>query len=515
MRRAAIARSLGVICIMLFVALLSVPPLPVGSARPIHLASGLPRYIDEFSVPTPNSGPLAITVDSRGVVWFTESNAGKIARFDPANQSFREYVVPGVGDMWGITVNRAGYVWFTEYTGKGSVNPGGEVVGGGHGRLLRFNPLTGNFTIIDIPTVGSFPMRLVTDSRDRLWFTELLGNKIGLFDSSTNLLTEFSVPTNSSGPADLSFSDVAGILYFTETYAKQIGEFDPTDDKITEYPLGAPNGAQMVSSPVGIALDQHGNIWTADHGGNWIVEFNPSSGGIIKYPTHFPPPDMYPLSIPNGILIDGKGRVWFSEHGGNSVGYIDPDGHQMVEFPIPTGPISTALWIALAPNGDVWFTEWETNKIGVVHSDLQVPLALRLSQHTLTLKAGEQSSVSILSKISEDIGGNGTFQYSWSSYKLADIVVTFSPPYPSLAGLADTTAQAQVRLSSNTDTGNYTLALGIDTGSVRVWTMLQTQVIAASTAGMTSIINQTLLIIGSVVVFAVLVTVLLRIRRRQ
>ena len=71
-------------------------------------ATTLPRYIDEYSVPTPNSAPLALTVDPDGIVWFTESNASKLGRFDPRTDTFTEYAVPGVGDMWGITVDQKG-----------------------------------------------------------------------------------------------------------------------------------------------------------------------------------------------------------------------------------------------------------------------------------------------------------------------------------------------------------------------------------------------------------------------
>ena len=486
-----------------------------GPPNSVSESSSFPKYIDEYNIPTPSAAPLAITVDSKGVVWFTESNASKIGRFDSLNQSFREYLVPGVGDMWGITVDRTGYVWFTQYSGKGSVNPGGVVVGGGHGRLIRFNPVTGNMTIIDIPTVGSFPMRLVTDSRNRVWFTELLGNKIALYDPSTNLLTEYAVPTNSSGPADLVFDDSVGDLWFTEAYARQVGVFDSRSHEFTEYPLGASNAAQMVSSPVGIAMAPDGNLWITDHGGNWIVKFNPPSQSITKYPTHFPPADIYPLSIPNGILVDGKGRVWFSEHGGNSIGYLDADGSQMVEFPIPTGPISTALWIALAPNDDVWFTEWETNKIGVVHANLQIPIVLRTSEHSLKLEAGGQTTLSLLTKVSQNVEGNGTFRYSWSSYTPNQVEVAFSPQYPSLAGLADTPAQTQLRLSPKTPAGNYTLSLGVDAGNIRVWTMLPTEVTPATSTGMTPVINQSLLIIGVVLVFAVVCGAVFRFRRRH
>lgn len=339
----------------------------------VSAQSGAPSYIDEYQVPTANSAPLAIAVDTHGNVWFTESNASKLAKFDPLTKSFREYKVPWVGDMWGIIINPPDAIWFTQYSGKGNVNPGGAIVGGGEGRIVRFIITTENFTSIPIPTNGSFPIRLTSDQRGRIWFTELLGNKLGVYDPGANSLQEYPIPTNSSGPTDLTF-DSHGDLWFSESFAQQLGKFNPQTQTITEYHLGGETASQIVSSPVGVAVDQEGNVWVADHGGNWIVELNPQTHATVKYPTHFPPADVYPISLVNDLLIDPQGHIWFAEHGGNSIGYFEPRTHSMVEFPIPTGPLSTTLWLTLAPNGDVWFAEWSGNKIGVVHANSLIPL---------------------------------------------------------------------------------------------------------------------------------------------
>ena len=40
------------------------------------------RYITEFKIPTACTQPVAITNDSSGIVWFTESNTGNVAKFD-------------------------------------------------------------------------------------------------------------------------------------------------------------------------------------------------------------------------------------------------------------------------------------------------------------------------------------------------------------------------------------------------------------------------------------------------
>jgi virginiamycin B lyase len=446
-------------------------------------SSGLAKYIDEYAVPTPNSAPLAITADKNGTIWFTESNATKLGRFDPATSTFKEYSVPGVGDMWGITVDQNGYVWLTQYAGKGSVNPGGVIVGGGHGRLVRFNPRTSNFTSIEIPTNSSFPFRLVADRAGRIWFTELLGDKIGVYDPGSNRLEEYDVPSYFAGPADLTF-DAHGNLWFTEAYNESIVEFQPLAKSFNEYHLSTNDPSRIISSPVGIAVGQDGNIWFADHGGNWIGEFNPVSKALMRYPTSPPAGVSYGIAIPNGLLMDQDGGIWFCEHWGNSIGHFDPLSQTMVEYRIPTGPISDALWLAEAPNHDIWFTEWGTSKIGVLHAN-SAPFSVGVAQNELSLAAGEQSTLTILANTNSGGAGNGTFTYSWSSYNPDDVTVTFSPDaYPSLQGPANTQDQVQIKLSDRVSPGNYTLAIGIDAGAVRVSRMVQVDVTQSGQASL-------------------------------
>jgi len=259
-----------------------------------------------------------------------------------------------VGDMWGIIVDLDGHVWMTQYAGKGSVNPGGNIVGGGSGRLIAFDVANKSFTSISIPSNGSFPMRITVDGENKIWFTEFLGGKIGEYDQASKRLQEYSLPDNNSGPADLTF-DRDGFLWFTEAYSQRLGRLDVATHHISEFNLSAQSPPDIVGSPVGLAVDHDGIVWVADHGGSWIVRFDPATQITTHYPTRIPPSDVYPLSIPIGLLVDNEGRIWFSEHGGNSIGYLGQDRRTMVEYAIPSGPISTPLWITLAPNEDIWF----------------------------------------------------------------------------------------------------------------------------------------------------------------
>lgn len=469
--------------------------------------TGLPKYIDEYPVPTPNSAPLAIVIDQRGMVWFTESNSSKIGRFDPADASFHEFIVPGVGDMWGLAVDRGGGIWFTQYSGKGSVNPGGMVTGGGHGRLVHLDPSNGSFSFVDIPTVGSFPLRLAIDAQSRVWFTELLGSKIGVYDPSSSNLIEYPVPTNMSGPADLAF-DRNGMLWFTETYASKIASFDPKNGLFKEYQLDTQNPADVISSPVGIALAAEGSIWIADHGGNWIGQFQPTTGTLSKYPTHVPPADVYPISIPNGLLIDQHGQVWFSEHGGNSIGYYDPDRRIMLEYRIPTGPVSTSLWIALAPNGNIWFTEWMMNQIGVVHANLPIPLSLTVSETQLTLRHNAGTALTMTLAPSQEIGGNGTVTYSLSAYNQQDIALQASPHYPQL----DSNVQIQIQLtpSNRMVPGNYTVGLEVDLGQIIISQMIGVTVASSQNSAEYGIPRVAIFWAGIVILLVVVVAIAVR-----
>ena len=76
-------------------------------------------YVQEFSIPTLCTNPLAIVTDYDGNVWFTQTNTGKLAKFDPTTETFTEYDNPlwpqgSRSMMWGIDYAPDGSVWFTD-----------------------------------------------------------------------------------------------------------------------------------------------------------------------------------------------------------------------------------------------------------------------------------------------------------------------------------------------------------------------------------------------------------------
>jgi hypothetical protein len=72
----------------------------------------------------------------------------------------------------------------------------------------------------------------------------------------------------------------------------------------------------------------------------------------------------------------------------------------MTEYDIPTGPLSTTLFIAVSDDGKkVWFTEYASNKVAYLDTTLPVPLNLRINSiddTPIILKRNEPKTLDVL-----------------------------------------------------------------------------------------------------------------------
>ena len=216
-----------------------------------------------------------------------------------------------------------------------------------------------------------------------IWFTEIIGNKIGSFDIESKIITEF--PTgNLTGPTLLTFDD-KGELWITLSYSNNILKVEPwllipesRANGMSEIKLEKPD----IFSPFGITItqDKHNEstIFLSDHGSSRVIVSNLSSD-LKNYTSYWTSPSQaYPASLPSQITSDKFGNIYFVQHGGNKVSKISADSGLMTEFDIPTGPLATVVYIAAAPDASkVWFTEWASNRIAYLDNTVEVPLVLK------------------------------------------------------------------------------------------------------------------------------------------
>jgi virginiamycin B lyase len=97
--------------------------------------------LEVVDTPTPGGGARRVWSDSRGRLWVTEWNAGKLAMYDPAAATWLEWPLPGDDPQpYAVFVDDADLVWVTDF--------GGDA-------LVRFDPVSEEFTVFAWPTPGA------------------------------------------------------------------------------------------------------------------------------------------------------------------------------------------------------------------------------------------------------------------------------------------------------------------------------------------------------------------------
>lgn len=100
----------------------------------IDPGSGAAQVIDP---PTPDQGARRVWSDSKGRVWVSEWNAGKVGVFDPATRRWREWRLPGdAPHAYAIFVDDQDIVWLSEWSANA---------------LVRFDPRTARFDVFALP----------------------------------------------------------------------------------------------------------------------------------------------------------------------------------------------------------------------------------------------------------------------------------------------------------------------------------------------------------------------------
>jgi virginiamycin B lyase len=105
--------------------------------------------------PTKGQGARRIWSDSRGRLWVSEWNAGKVARYDPATRKWREWRLPGPAAPYAVYVDDRDIVWLTDF---------------GRSAIVRFAPATGTFTRVRLREGAD--VRQLLGRRGEVWGAE-------------------------------------------------------------------------------------------------------------------------------------------------------------------------------------------------------------------------------------------------------------------------------------------------------------------------------------------------------
>ncbi len=355
------------------------------------------NFIKEIPFPNQDLGLRGITTDKNGNAWIYHAtqNTSSIFKFDPVTKKFSNFDILKKTNTKDVIVTLSGghiiydesrsTIWFTDSRTNS---------------IGKFDIENQQIDTIDIPTENSGPMGLIlSPDKSKIWFTELSSDKFASLDIKTNEIKEYQIKEN-SGPVFLAF-DEKGSLLITLAYSNNVLVIDVANMQSDTLPNISEIGLQKPDffSPFGIAIlkDSKGveKLILSDHGSSRIIvsELNSS---LKTYTSLWTSPNtLYPQTLPSQIDLDESGNIYFAQHGGNKISKIDKSG-TVTEYDIPTGPLSTTVYLDASEDGKVWFTEVLANKIGYLDTSISVPFDIQVDKKEIDFTEETSKQVKVI-----------------------------------------------------------------------------------------------------------------------
>jgi hypothetical protein len=144
-----------------------------------------------YLVPTSNAFIQGITIAPDNAVWFAEAGSMKLGRLACDSCNISEFSAPSSLNLLSLTqvaVDNSGNVWFTDHAGDnqfGTFDP--------HANTWKTFPIG----YCPDACVSGLPNAIFVDTYNKIWFSEHIAGRVGRYDPSTGVLTEYIVSHNS------------------------------------------------------------------------------------------------------------------------------------------------------------------------------------------------------------------------------------------------------------------------------------------------------------------------------
>jgi streptogramin lyase len=222
-------------------------------------------------VPVERANPRAVETDSAGNWWVVLGMPQRIARFVPGQRQWQTFPVGMYPHS--LALDSTGAVWFN---GHFTRNP--ELIG----RLA--GPATQRFSVPAHPVLGARPggpipyeIRVAPDGR--VWGSELVGNRLFVFDPRSSRFETYDMPQPHSGPRRFDI-DADGILWIPAYGTNELVRFDPRTKSFSRFPLPIRD-----ATPYVVRIDQsRGTIWVGTAAADAMLSFDPSTKAFAHYP---------------------------------------------------------------------------------------------------------------------------------------------------------------------------------------------------------------------------------------
>ena len=420
------------------------------------------EFVTEYNLPATCEMPLGIGVTD-GKVWYVSTKNGTLGVYNIQQNSFaKEVPIP----VWKSRLNHLDFsqVWAIKPDGKGNIWFTDEK----QNAIWKYTESSQTFEMYKVPSAPkafdtTYPVSLGFDSNGNiyfvgirstsLWFGEVTKMRNGTSDGISAIpmpIDKFSgVDPTLISTGSLAVDNDRNVVWISMLAFQKKGEILRYDVSTKTFKIF--DMPEELASPVGIVVDDSGNLWITDHGTSIFYKLDTSTGNITKFVTSKASPRIFGIggggssnsgnsksslnindndtpagayTLPYWIQKSGDGSLWFNEHTGNKIARFDPVNNTLIEYWIPTQNklfgmcqnnndndnaasksnnqkcgIANALQFSVGQNKDdsnqVWFTEWSENKIGKVHAQKQLPFKISTPMKEVAVKRGESLEVKV------------------------------------------------------------------------------------------------------------------------
>jgi virginiamycin B lyase len=388
------------------------------------------QYIKEIKLNNECEMPLAIIYDDNVEgLWYISTKQGSLILYQPESHIFTKYDIPtwpsrdnpiDSSQVWDLKLDPLNKnLWFTDEK---------------QNLIWKFSKQNKEFEHFKIPETNLsfgtiYPVSLDFDNNGHIFFAGIrsqslwMGNLSLMKSSTSDGIAQIPLPVENFKDFDPSVISTGSIVVDKKNnnvwvsvlafgYKGQIYKYDITNKSFKKYDLGD------LPSPVGMTIDEKGNIWVSDHGTSIFVKLNPINGSLTKFITSTASQKIFAgeevngqaYTLPYWMKKGQNNSIIFNEHTGNKIGKFFPDELKLVEYWIPSQNklfgqckpdlpenscgIGNVLQLTDETyNRSIWFTEWSENKIGYVNTSIPLPFSIKTEHNEITLTPGESKEI--------------------------------------------------------------------------------------------------------------------------
>ena len=107
--------------------------------------------------------------------------------------------------------------------------------------MVGYDPRTDKWTTYRTPTQPSGPRRITVDSKGKVWFTESIGDALGMLDPATGKITEYRVDLPRAGEHGVQ-SDLNDNIWVSLRTYNVLARFDQKSKRFSYFPYPVPGG---------------------------------------------------------------------------------------------------------------------------------------------------------------------------------------------------------------------------------------------------------------------------------